>query len=136
MKMKNLIRVEEFAQFALCLFALILNHVPWWAYIILLIGPDISMLGYLINPRVGAISYNFFHHKAFALLLILGTTFSDLHTYLASTTPRENALLLAAIILYGHASMDRIFGYGLKFGDNFQHTHLGWIGKQNNKQEQ
>ena len=25
--------------------------------------------------------------------------------------------------------MDRIFGYGLKFGDNFHHTHLGWIGK-------
>ncbi len=27
--------------------------------------------------------------------------------------------------------MDRIFGYGLKFGDNFHHTHLGWIGGKN-----
>jgi hypothetical protein len=24
--------------------------------------------------------------------------------------------------------MDRIFGYGLKYPDAFQHTHLGWIG--------
>ena len=37
--------------------------------------------------------------------------------------------LLLGIILFGHASMDRVFGYGLKFGDNFHHTHLGWIGK-------
>ena len=32
---------------------------------------------------------------------------------------------LPGIILFGHASMDRIFGYGLKFSDNFKHTHLG-----------
>jgi hypothetical protein len=25
--------------------------------------------------------------------------------------------------------MDRMLGYGLKFSDGFQHTHLGWIGK-------
>ncbi|WP_206365138.1 DUF4260 family protein [Sphingobacterium corticibacterium] len=23
--------------------------------------------------------------------------------------------------------MDRIFGYGLKYLDDFKHTHLGWI---------
>lgn len=41
--------------------------------------------------------------------------------------------LIAAIILFGHASMDRIFGYGLKFGDNFHHTHLGWKGKMKDR---
>jgi|GEM_PF-4046304 len=30
--------------------------------------------------------------------------------------------------------MDRIFGYGLKFGDNFRHTHLGGIGKLKGKE--
>ncbi len=38
-------------------------------------------------------------------------------------------LIVTGLILYGHASLDRIFGYGLKFGNSFQHTHLGWIGK-------
>ncbi|MEO5584504.1 MAG: DUF4260 family protein [Flavobacteriales bacterium] len=36
---------------------------------------------------------------------------------------------MASVILYGHSCMDRVFGFGLKFGDSFQHTHLGWIGK-------
>lgn len=26
--------------------------------------------------------------------------------------------------------MDRIFGYGLKYSDDFKHTHLGMIGKK------
>ena len=40
-------------------------------------------------------------------------------------------LLLAGIVLFGHASMDRLFGYGLKFSDSFHHTHLGKIGRKN-----
>ena len=35
---------------------------------------------------------------------------------------------LAGLIIYGHSCMDRMLGYGLKFGDHFKHTHLGWIG--------
>ena len=35
----------------------------------------------------------------------------------------------AALILFGHSSLDRVFGYGLKYTDAFQHTHLGWIGR-------
>ena len=54
---------------------------------------------------------------------------SDFLTLALATPDVSQVLLLAAIILFGHASMDRMFGYGLKFGDHFQHTHLGWIGK-------
>ncbi|HAJ82706.1 MAG TPA: DUF4260 domain-containing protein, partial [Zunongwangia profunda] len=32
-------------------------------------------------------------------------------------------------ILFGHSAMDRIFGYGLKYEDNFKNTHMGWFGK-------
>lgn len=81
---------------------------------------------------MGAISYNIFHHKAFALLWIFGATFSDLHIYFASTTQIENTLLLTGIILSGHSSMDRIFGLGLKFGDSSHHTQPGWIGNLRN----
>ena len=42
----------------------------------------------------------------------------------------QSGFFLAGLIIYGHSSMDRALGYGLKFGDHFQHTHLGWIGKR------
>ncbi|MBV6405592.1 MAG: DUF4260 domain-containing protein [Flavobacteriales bacterium] len=132
--MKNLLRLEELAQFLLCLGLLIAMDAAWWVYLLLLLGPDIGMLGYLVNSRVGAISYNVLHHKAVAVLMLVFAipgmvevlTLWQLEMGVLRATPP----LLAGIILYGHASMDRIFGYGLKFGDNFHHTHLGWIGSR------
>ena len=128
--MKGLLKLEELAQFLVCLVALIASDVPWWTYLLLALGPDIGMLGYLVDPKVGAITYNMLHHKGLALLVaaIGGVT---LYLMLMTESPEgiERITLLAGIILYGHASMDRIFGYGLKFGDSFQHTHLGWIGR-------
>ena len=127
--MKSLLRLEEFAQFLACLLLLVMNAVPWWAYLLLLLGPDIGMLGYLVNTRVGAITYNLFHHKGIALLVAALALGSDLLNLALATPGPGHGLLLTAIILYGHSSMDRALGYGLKFGDHFQHTHLGWIGK-------
>jgi len=40
----------------------------------------------------------------------------------------STVILLAVVVLFGHSSMDRIFGYGLKFEDEFKNTHLGRIG--------
>ncbi len=129
-RMKNLLRLEELAQFAVCLFALITFHPSWWCYLLLAIGPDIGMLGYLVNSKVGAITYNLLHHKGLAILVLaLGALTSYLRMITDSPETAEQAALVVGIMLYGHASMDRIFGYGLKFGDSFQHTHLGWIGK-------
>jgi len=132
--MKNLLRLEEFAQFLVCLLALVMHDVPWWAYLLLVIGPDIGMLGYLVNVRVGAMTYNVLHHKGVAVLVAAGSFGSEFLNMLAATPNIASTLLIVAIILYGHASMDRIFGYGLKFGDSFQHTHLGWIGKLKGKE--
>lgn len=87
------------------------------------------MLGYWVNPRVGAVAYNLFHHKGVALIIIAAGMASIASEPFMRGSDVENQLILAGLILYGHASMDRIFGYGLKFGDSFQHTHLGWIGK-------
>lgn len=111
--MKNLLRLEEFAQFAAAVAFLYVMNAEWWAYLLLFLGPDISMLGYLINTRVGAFTYNLFHHKAVAIIVFA------LGYYL-----NEEIVILAGAILFGHASMDRIFGYGLKYGDSFHHTHL------------
>jgi hypothetical protein len=127
--MKTLLKLEEITQFLACLLLLVMNGVPWWAYLLLVLGPDIGMLGYLVNTRVGAVTYNLLHHKGIALMVAAIALGSDFMTLALATPDVSQVLLLTAIILYGHSSLDRIFGYGLKFGDHFQHTHLGWIGK-------
>jgi hypothetical protein len=117
--MKNILRLEELAMFGLSVYLFNLLDFAWWVYPVLLLVPDLGMVGYLLNPRAGAFSYNLAHHKGLALLV-----------YLLGIGAASPVLQLAGIILFGHASMDRIFGYGLKYPDSFQHTHLGYIGKQ------
>jgi len=117
--MKNIIKLEETGMLALSIFSLNYLEVDWWYYLILFLGPDISMLGYLLGNKAGAACYNIFHHKGIAVAL-----FSVGFLY------NEWWLLVAGIILFGHASMDRIFGYGLKTNEGFKFTHLGVIGKK------
>jgi hypothetical protein len=120
--MTRLVKLEELALFVACIFTLAYLNVAWWYYLLLIIGPDISMLGYLLGNKVGAVAYNIFHHKAVAVLVFL------IGFYL-----HVEWLMLGGIILFGHSCMDRFFGYGLKFYKGFGHTHLGLIGKDSQK---
>jgi len=118
--MKNLLRSEEAMQLALSIVALYYQpiHFAWWVWPFLFLSPDISMVGYLINTRVGAVLYNIAHHKAVAgILIVIGFVF---HFPVA---------LFVGLVLWAHSSFDRIMGYGLKYSDSFGHTHLGFIGK-------
>ena len=90
----------------------------WWWYLVLLLAPDLGTLGYLAGPRVGAISYNLAHHKGVAVLL-----------FVVGGSVQIPALQLAGLVILGHSSLDRVLGFGLKFSDSFQHTHLGMIGR-------
>lgn len=123
--MKLTLKLEELAQFCLILFALYAAHMSWLVYLLLLVGPDIGMLGYLINTRVGAVSYNLLHHKGIAILIIL---MAQVMRY-GLIGDFSGELLAIGLILYGHSCLDRLFGFGLKYGDSFHNTHLGWIGK-------
>ena len=116
--MKNLLKAEEAAVLAL---AVILNQMmipyAWWLYWALFLTPDLSMIGYLVNTKVGAALYNIGHHKGIAVLCFaLGLIISS------------TAWQFTGLLLLGHSSFDRVFGYGLKFPDHFKNTHLGWIG--------
>jgi len=112
--MKTLLNLEELTQLGFAIFLFTLLPFAWWWFPALLLLPDLGMLGYLVNPRLGAATYNLFHHKGLAVLIgVLG--------YFTAAP----YLMLAGIILYGHASMDRLMGYGLKYPDSFKHTHLG-----------
>lgn len=89
----------------------------WWWFLILFLLPDIGMLGYVANSRIGALTYNLLHHKAIAIgLYFLGLYLSNEYVE------------LVGIIIFSHASFDRILGYGLKYTTSFHDTHLGKIG--------
>ena len=117
--MKTILKLEEF--FCLCLAFYLFLALPyaWWWFFVLLLMPDISMVGYLMGPKIGAGLYNLVHHKGVGIALYIVGTYSHLPL-----------LQLIGLILFGHSSMDRIFGYGLKYPDAFEHTHLGLIGKR------
>lgn len=116
--MKTILSLENIGEFVLAVFLFSRLDYTWWWFPALLLLPDLSMIGYSINTKIGAYLYNFVHHKA------LGISF-----YLIGVALTSSALTLAGIILFAHSAMDRIFGYGLKYTDSFKHTHLGWIGK-------
>lgn len=117
--MNNLLKLEELGQFLLSIILFNQLDYAWWIFPAFILLPDLSMTGYLANPKTGAWLYNFLHHKLVAItILILGFWLN------------YSLLTLAGVILFGHSAVDRIFGYGLKFNDNFKNTHLGWIGKK------
>jgi hypothetical protein len=117
--MKTLLKIEELALFAVCgwgLYAYV-HEWGWWKYLALALLSDVSMVGYLVNARVGAWLYNLAHHKAPGLIAL---------TFGLAT---GNSLWLGVgLIWVGHSAMDRIFGYGLKYESGFKDTHLGRIG--------
>ena len=91
----------------------------WWLFLVLSLVPDLSMLGYLAGPRVGALAYNSVHTTLppFALLGI------------GALAGSRVAMAIAAIWL-AHIGLDRLLGYGLKHASAFSDTHLGRIGRR------
>lgn len=120
--MKEILKLEELAQFIGALFLFRYMEFDYWKFWAFLLLPDLSMIGYLMGNTVGAVLYNIVHHKALALLLMGISYFFVMPE-----------LMMPAIILYAHSSMDRIFGFGLKYYKGFNYTHLGEIGKARNE---
>ena len=116
--MKTALKFEEAAMSAVGIYFLTVYNldISVWLWILFFFAPDISMLGYLINAKVGAISYNIFHHKAIAIAVIGIGYFMKIEVMLA-----------IGILLFAHSSFDRVMGYGLKYYSSFNDTHLGKI---------
>ncbi len=114
--MKNLLKSEELLQFVAAIAVFITLDYAWWVFPALLFVPDVSMIGYLVSPRLGAITYNVGHHKGLAVAVALVGFFLKMP-----------ALELTGIVLFAHSAFDRLMGYGLKYADSFKHTHLGML---------
>jgi hypothetical protein len=117
--MKTLLKTEELFQLLLCIFLNTFLPFSWWWYWVWFLSPDLSFVGYAINTKVGAFAYNVAHHKG------VGITLYIIGIYM--TVPE---LQFAGLVLFGHSAFDRMLGYGLKYEDDFKHTHLGWIGEK------
>jgi hypothetical protein len=111
-------RLEGLALALLCVWIFRNLRESWWLFAALILAPDLSMLGYLAGPRVGALVYNIVHSWAlvvawfFAAWYLLGDNFS----------------LSLPVILGAHIGIDRALGFGLKLPTGFRDTHLGRIG--------
>jgi positive regulator of sigma E activity len=116
--MKITLKLEELAMTAIAIYFLSIHNlgISFWWWSLIFFSPDISMLGYLLNTRVGAISYNLFHHKGIALVTVaLGYYFHN------------DIVIAIGILLFAHSSFDRTMGYGLKYPDSFKNAHLGTL---------
>jgi len=113
--MKLLLQLEEMMFAAVGIAALYYQpiHISWWAWPVLFLSPDIAMLGYVVNTKTGAFTYNLLHHKAIAIL-VAATGF----------VVHDQIIQLTGIILFAHSAFDRMLGFGLKYNDDFKHTHL------------
>lgn len=116
--MRALLRVEAAFE-ALVLVALYARlGASWWWLAFLFLAPDLSFLGYLAGPRVGAAAYNAVHVAIGPVLLGLAS--------LLLGAPLGVAI---ALIWAAHIAADRALGYGLKYASGFGDTHLGRIGR-------
>ncbi len=115
---RMILMVEGFALFALCIFVYWKFGSSWWLFGALILAPDIGMIGYLHNPRTGALLYNALHFTT--LPIAVGVC-----AYLWA----EPLAFSIAVIWLAHIGMDRMLGYGLKYETAFVDTHLGRIGK-------
>lgn len=120
--MKKLIQLEEFIMFLATLVLFNFLGLSWWWFAGCILLPDISMIGYIHNARTGAWLYNIAHHRALAVVIWLGGYFLG-----------NIVVEFIGLILFSHATMDRMLGYGLKYESGFGFTHLGEIGGKGEK---
>ena len=115
---RTALRIEGFAILTLCVVLYAYYGAGWIFFAALILVPDLSMLGYLASPSVGAKVYNAGHLYIGPVLLWLSGAVLD-----------SRWLTAAALIWGAHIGIDRALGYGLKYPTAFGDTHLGKLGK-------
>jgi hypothetical protein len=85
----------------------------WVVFVVLLLAPDLGMLGYVRGTRLGAATYNLFHTSAIPLIVATVALLAG-----------ETLVVSLALIWLAHIGMDRALGYGLKYPTAFKDTHL------------
>jgi hypothetical protein len=112
---RHLLRLEGLCIFSSSIWAYQrFSSQSWYLFGIGLLAPDLAMAGYLRDTTLGAAVYNSAHTETAPLLLGV-----------AGVVLEKPVVLGVAMIWLAHIGMDRMFGFGLKYGTAFGHTHLG-----------
>ena len=115
---KLVLRVEGAVLLGASIAVFAVQGQQWWLYPALLLVPDIFMLGYLRNTKLGSVTYNLGHsYPAAAFVSALGFVLGS------------GFIIGLGAIWFGHIGLDRMLGYGLKYATSFKHTHLGDLEK-------
>ena len=114
-----LLRLEGLAVAAVTALLYARTGVSWWLFAAVWLVPDLSMLGYLAGPCRGARVYNAIH--TYVGPAALGVC--------ARVLQANVAVLAIALTWANHIGVDRLLGYGLKYGEGFGFTHLGRAGQ-------
>ena len=85
----------------------------WLLLVVLVLAPDLSMLGYLAGPTIGAATYDAAHTYAFPVVLATLGVLTD-----------ADVAVQVGLIWLTHIGVDRAIGYGLKYPTGFKDTHL------------
>ena len=113
----SLLRLEAGLALAAALLGYSALSGNWLLFALLFLVPDLTMLGYLRNPGIGAVVYNAGHtYISPAALALVG--------FVASAPLAEQF----AIIWAAHIAFDRVLGFGLKYPGRFADTHLSQPG--------
>ncbi len=110
---KVLLLLEGALLFAASVLVYLQLGASWWLFAGLLLVPDLSILGYLAGPRVGALLYDLAH-----------TAVGPAGLALAGWSGVVPLGLEIGMIWLAHLGMDRAIGFGLKYPSGFQETHL------------
>jgi hypothetical protein len=113
-KPEILLRIEGAFDLALSLIFFQAIQSNWLLFILLLLVPDLAMLGYLRGARLGTVCYNLVHTLVGPFLIVA-------YAYLTKSL----WLLPYALIWTAHIGLDRMLGFGLKYPTRFADTHLG-----------
>ncbi|MDM5452367.1 DUF4260 domain-containing protein [Peribacillus simplex] len=110
---KKFLHIEGLMVLLAMIYIYSLYEFSWSIFLLFILSPDVSMLAYLIDDRVGAKVYNLFHTYTLSIFMILLAIFL-----------KSDALMMIGSIWTAHIGMDRLFGYGLKYTSSFKATHL------------
>ena len=112
-----LLRAEGAVLLALSVMLYALGETSWTLFLLLVLIPDLSMLGYLKDSRVGALSYNLGHTYPLPAVLVAFGVLAGSLLYVS-----------LGLIWFAQIGFDRMMGFGLKYPTGFEDTHLGRIG--------
>ncbi len=112
-----LLQVEGASIFGSAIWAYSRLGQSWWTFAGILLVPDLGMVGYLADTRIGAAVYNSVHTETPPVLLLC-----------AALAGQNKPAMGLALCWLAHIGMDRMLGFGLKYGTGFTHTHLGFGG--------